>query len=308
MYIKYCEKCGKEQKYKTLRTYRNALKSNSVCKSCAKGECSNNNVKRLLSEELESFYWMGFTAADGHIGNNKRILIGLSSKDEEHLKRFSDYVGIKNISRRNNGKFKSSYVSAQDSKYVPMIALKYGLTHNKTSNPPDVEILAKFKKDEILSFIIGFIDGDGSIKHCYKRKDWVIAIKTHHSWLNILSFFQKTVCGKETAKINKEGYANMTITDVPATVALKRFALEHDLPIMERKWNIIDVNYVTFYQRSKQRLKNVKRLLAENKTINEISEELGLKYSTVYNIITRNNLPFNKNENKSHRKRKGSAD
>lgn len=301
MYIRYCPKCGKELHHINEQSYKIAIRNNRKCNSCS-SKGAENNIKRLLSNELESFYWIGFIAADGHIEKNKRLSITLSIKDEEHLKKFYNYCSIKSwrkqFTKLNKKEYEYVSLSAQDTINVPKLVEKFDLKHNKTYYPPNINIFKKLKNEELLAFIIGFIDGDGSIKYQPKRKDWCIRLKTHSSWLDILRLFQETICNKNTTKINNKGYASVIITDVPATIELKKFALENKLPILKRKWDKIDLDYKTFYQIANENKENIKRLAEQDKTMTEISKELGLSYSCVRQQIIKNKIKVKLDERK----------
>lgn len=74
---------------------------------------------------------------------------------------------------------------------------KFGISYNKTYNPP--KNLSNFKEDFLYCLLAGFIDGDGNIQN--KRKDFMLRIKVHNSWIDILNVFSKLICNEEKAKI-----------------------------------------------------------------------------------------------------------
>lgn len=306
MYRKYCPKCGKEQVYKNEVTFKKAVKTNCLCKSCARGCHATSNIKRLLSEELESYYWIGFLLADGHISNN-RVTVGLSAKDKEHLQKFSQYVDIKHIAEKKakNGNY-SVYVSAQDTKNIPILIKKFDIKNNKTYNPPSIDIFKNLPEDKLLSLIIGFIDGDGSIHYVFNRRDWCITIKNYITWKDILVFFKEKICNKTSYVVSYEKYAQINITDVPSTIKLKKFAIGHKLPIMKRKWDVIDINYITFYQIANERLNIIKKLALEGKTIKEMQKHIDMSYESIYAALKRHNIKYNKYERKLHSKKSDS--
>ena len=202
-----CPKCNKELTYKNIISYTRAVNENWLCRSCAQNETKKitTNLKKLLDDEYESFYWIGFILADGYIANKKRLSITISEKDAEHLQKFCDYVNVQHIEHLTNNTRHYVRMSAQDSIYVPKIAEKFDISNAKTYNPPRLELLKRFTREQILSLAIGFIDGDGSIKHQYKRKDCSLTIKNHSSWLDILNLFSYHIIGKNTAKIDNKG-------------------------------------------------------------------------------------------------------
>ncbi len=55
-------------------------------------------LQKLLNEDNETYYWIGFIMADGCISRNKTLSLGLAIQDEEHT---GKYHGLKNNSRDN---------------------------------------------------------------------------------------------------------------------------------------------------------------------------------------------------------------
>lgn len=308
-YKRICPKCGNIIYYKSKISLNHALKNNSNCNDCRLKmnyeKCNKNNVKILLNENLESYYWIGFILADGHIENNKRIQITLSNKDKIHLEKFKKYVNAKSINNLNVNGHEQCSLSVQDIKYVPILCEKFKIKNNKTTNPPDVNILRLLESEKLYSLIIGYIDGDGNIKKQFKRNDVQLSVKCHKSWYNILSLFSEVIDGISKVKINSYGYAEFHVTKNSNLKKLKNFAIENNLPILERKWNNIDVNYISKYELAIERKNKVKELCNKGKTIKEISDELNLKYITVYTIINKNNFNIVKDERKSHKKNGG---
>ena len=284
--VKKCPKCGCEQRYKSLVTYNRAIESNACCHKCvAIGKHIKNNANVLLNENLETYYWIGFILADGSIKSNNRLVVSLSNKDAEHLEKLGCYIST-------NIKYSKQVVSlsAMSVAAIPRLCEKFDIKQDKTYNPPDINLIKKIEHDKILALIIGFIDGDGSIKNQWKRKDFSIAIKNHSSWLYILNYFSDIITNKKLAKINSKGYASLHITRCSDIIKLKNFAIEKKLPILERKWDIVDINYVNRTIIAEKNKQKIKDLLAQGKTIKEISVTLGLLYDTVYMIIKRNKL------------------
>ena len=308
-YKRICPKCKNVIYYASKTSLNHALKNNSICNECRLKmnyeNCNKNNIKILLNEELESYYWIGFILADGHIEKDKRIKITLSIKDKIHLEKFKKYVNAKKINKLIVNGYEQCSLSVQDSKYIPILCENLGIKNNKTTNPPDIKKLKTLEFEKLYSLIIGYIDGDGNIKKQYKRKDFQLSVKCHKSWIDILSLFSKTIDETNKAKINSCGYAEFHVTKTSNLKKLKKFAIKNNLPILERKWNNVDVNYVSKYDLAIERKNKIKKLCDNGKTIKEISNELNLKYTTVYSIINKNNFNITKNERKSNKKKGG---
>lgn len=299
-----CPVCGKNIVYKSVGGYQHACKKNSPCRSCSNAISNRKNgVKILLDGSLKSFYYIGFLMADGHIEKNVRLQITLSKKDINWLENFCKYVKGKKIRTFNVGPYEMCSFNVQDKESIPEICNVFDLKGNKTKNPPSISVFNNMGDKEILSLIIGFIDGDGSIENVHKRNDFSIRIKNDSSWLSILEMFSTKISGKNFAKINGSGHAEVSFTKFSDIKKLKKFSTENNLPILERKWDKIDVNKQNKTEIAQKNKETIKSLSLKNLTINEMVEETGLKYMTIYGILNRNNIKFNKDERKSNRKR-----
>ena len=224
------------------------------------------NVEKLLEETPESYYWMGFLMADGHF-TKKRITVGLSIKDVEHIKKFAKFISA-DYSENRSGSYGKCHVGAANSDVIPLLRKKFGICNNKTHSPCD---WTKIKnKDLLLSLIIGFIDGDGSIRKQSGRQDCQMTIKCYHSWLFNLQFISNTICKccnlkPNIAKINKYGYAEVNFANSIILKFLKAKGKELNLPVLKRKWNRIDENYVSKFEKYKYMLEEVKILVQERR-------------------------------------------
>ena len=303
-YVRYCPQCGKELNYSCKSALNLAIKKSTTCVECRIKNSYDkkkykNNVKVLLNEELETYYWIGFILSDGHIENGKRLKIMLKESDHEHLEKLNNYIkgnlGTQTIKIKERC-FTNSSLTVQDAKYIPLICEKFDLKSNKTKNPPSLKIFNKMEDDKLMALIIGFIDGDGCIRKQTNRNDFYLTIKNDESWIEILRLFNIKIDNSDGTSINKNGYSKFSVTNTVNLKALKKFAIDNNLPILKRKWDIIDLNYVGKYEVADIRKQKVKQLYVEGKTINEICKVLELKYDTVYGIILRNNFKSIKHE------------
>ena len=137
---------------------------------------------------------------------------------------------------------------------------KFGIPQNKTYNPPE---LGNISPDYMYCILAGFIDGDGSIQNQSGRKDFMLRIKLHSSWLKVLNMFSVLICGQEKATINKQGYAQLSITDTKVLQGLKEKILSYNLPLLKRKWDIIDMDFVSKYTTAEDLRNKVIELLKQ---------------------------------------------
>ena len=289
-YKRICPNCGKEIFYMHKITCNRANKINSLCRSCGTYKRASKerlgHVEILLENNVESFYWIGFLLADGSF-KTKRLCLGLSYKDIEHLKKFGKFIQYKGkykigISKLNDKEFKSCGIDVQDSVYVPKIMNKFNIHHNKTKNPPNT--ILKWDRKLLLALFAGFLDGDGCIIKKTNRSDAKFGIQIHSSWLHILQEFNKIIFDNKCyCEINERGYAVLRSENFPILRKLKLEVLELNIPILKRKWDKINENYINRLERG--------NILREN-ILNDLDfgltrKEIGLKYNVSQALITK---------------------
>jgi hypothetical protein len=209
-------------------------------------------LKPLYENSLISYYWMGFIMADGNINDKKSLRVSLSVKDELHLKKLADFLNIKMHyysvkTQLTNNILNYCTVACSDAKYAPLLLEKFGLNKlPKTYNPPTS---LPFEDDKyFLAFFTGFIDGDGAFSKGDKVNCDFIRIELHGSWLNTLQQFELRlntlgIINTKTG-LNSRGYSYLKIYKHQNLVYLKRFAISHSLPILDRKWNSVNTERV----------------------------------------------------------------
>ena len=220
------------------------LKANKLFLNRSYDFIRQSNMSILLNDINDSFYWVGFILADGHISNNIKISISLSRKDIEHLQKFVDYVSCSDIIIKDT----MCSISLQNKEVGVDLCNKFNIKSNKTYEPMELKNYY-FNKELLFSLIIGFIDGDGCINKVYKRQDCNIRIHLHKSWLNNLIFIENFLYSyfdieknKVYSTIGNDGYSTLTISDNNIITKIKKECLRLELPIMNRKWNKIDEN------------------------------------------------------------------
>jgi hypothetical protein len=289
------ESYGKLSKFKLLELFPNRTYDAIKLKAAQLGlkHCDNRkhdyvrgDLSRLLDDNFVSYYWAGFLMADGNCTPSERIRLRLSLKDQVHISKFAKFVDFK-----DEIKLYDTYcsVSIQDKYNVPKIRKKHDWHFNKTENPPDLSYLSG---DLLIAYFIGFIDGDGSIRKLKNRKDSAIMIKVHSSWLANLQFFADKVCemigiNKKIARLNKQGYAVLNLTDSEVVVFLKRKTESLNLPVLDRKWDRVDQNFESRYKTAIKNKNICRKMLNDGFTLKEISTKMRLSFVTVYNYSTR---------------------
>lgn len=232
-------------------------------------------------DSLEFFYWLGFIMADGHI-SNCRLSISLSKKDEFHLKKLADKLKVKMHYIKSNG-YNQCRIALMNKDVICSIVDRFSIDSNKTIVPCNI---SSIKGSDLLALKIGFIDGDGNIRKLWKRKDFSIRVKAHKNWIDNL----KIMFPNENCYINNQGYSCVTISNSVTCKSLKQFILDNGLPVLKRKWDNIDMNFVSKIELSKIRIKKVSEMLLKNKTKKEIKTETGLSDSGLSILISKNKL------------------
>ena len=200
--------CNKSFKLKIKRYVFNPTKSN----------CDN-----LMNNSNEAFYWLGFIMADGHFTKSNQLQINIGEKDIEHLQLLSNFLGNEKQLLKPNlcVNYKSIRLWLEN---------EFKITNNKTYEPC---VLTSLKDDKLFSFIIGFIDGDGSID-----KKGYLHIKCHSSWLDNLNLMVSFLTDDKFNKgiINSEGLAFISITKIEIMNNIKNKIEKLKLPKLTRKW------------------------------------------------------------------------
>lgn len=284
-------KCCKFIFYKNVSSKMHADNVGTMCKSCYYNKKTDDHYKnknyhnfyRLFDGSLESCYWIGFIMADGCFPSRGGFVLGVSRKDYNHLMKFVNYISYThtiNESVNKNANQENSYRIYINGPKVMIENFKqeFGLKCVKTYDPPTIEKISKFTEDQICSLIAGFIDGDGCIT---QHNNFItISITNHISWGYVLSYFGDII-GKYNIKDNDK-YTTLYITSV---YHIKRFVnkiLTYNLPLMRRKWDKINLNYICRDELLIDRHNTFVDLYLKGFTYREIAAEMQLDIITVY--------------------------
>ena len=227
----------------------------------------------------EAFYWIGFLLADGSFYDN-RLKLGLSIKDADHLYKFANFISYTGSVSITD---KSISIACKDIETVKQIKEKFDIKDRKTYNPP--ETILKFNIDLTYALLAGFIDGDGSIKNQSRRKDFCLTIKNHSSWESILREFNSIISEKDLTRLDSRGYAKLIISNTEDLKKLKIKILSLGLPILARKWNVIDLNYTSKYVTASELREKVIRAYKAGMRNKDIAEKFNISKSNVTRIL-----------------------
>lgn len=231
--------CSKTTILKKLSKFSIKRKSISEARKFQNRKYTKNE-NYFSTPNINNSYWAGFIAADGCIGyyNNAeaRLCFGCQTKDEILLNNFKNDINYTGQIIRINKNI--STLSITSNKIAKDLNKYWNITPKKslTLKPPNLT-----NKEEILSYIIGYIDGDGCIsfeKNRYLRLS-LIGTKEILIWIN--NEFSNSGCLYKQRLLLNNTY-NLTFSGKKAEIILKTLynhILKFNILTLERKWNKI---------------------------------------------------------------------
>lgn len=195
----------------------------------------------------QSAYWWGFIMADGHLSPEGFLQIGISGKDKEYLQVLANHLKCELHYRE---KIKCGFTTDDsslaeirigDKKFIKEWYNKLSYVNPKTENPPKLDIF--YKEELLVYFLIGFIDGDGSIWRSNKTKTNIgsitLRIEIHPTWENTL----RELCNKIdkfygiqfNVKLSSKGFIKAEIASQSDLFELYKYINKCDY--LKRKWN-----------------------------------------------------------------------
>ena len=204
----------------------------------------NDSYFSILTKQ--NSYWGGFIAADGNIDrSNTRLTIGLASKDKIILERFLNNLNSNyKIYFPNHG---GNTITISSKQIVKDLINHFNITSTKsyTLQPPNLT-----NSEFIDSYIIGLIDGDGSIgfQHVKNKRDrfYIHLVGTPE----VLSFVKhrfEQILGHTTSNLHfdkkfKGNTCTFRISDKAARIIFLHY-YNINIYKMERKWSKEKLNY-----------------------------------------------------------------
>lgn len=240
---------------KLLECFPNRTYKQLMCKARILGVKSKINRKRKGSLRFldtlnpNSAYWWGFIMADGHLSPKGEFIITLSEKDKNHLSVLAELLNCEMRLLSKKSKYNlngSTFVEIRigDKKFVNKWYNILNYINPKTINPPKLDIF--FEYDLLIYFLIGFIDGDGSIWRHNNIENKIgsisLKIELHPSWESILNLICDNVYKfyniKFNIKVNKKGYVQAVISSQEDLIKLYQYV--HNCNYMKRKWDKVE--------------------------------------------------------------------
>lgn len=239
--------------WRSLQNIANFLKiKREIC------ENRNGDISILFNKSYLSYYWIGLILSDGSLLEDGTLKIDLAIKDKDYLKNFADYLQTK-ISfyprYKNNNKNSTGIcrVKVKDNILGRKLREFLGITQLKTYEPFSLDFISN--KYELVAFLCGFIDGDGTI-----TKLGSISIDCHKNYYDLFYHLGTLLVESEIiSSFNLYYYKDMcriSFQRFQDVKNIKDIATKMRLPLMERKWS-----------RVRKEIKSKNRLLDMKATI-----------------------------------------
>lgn len=227
------------------------LSENGIeCDSAQKRACRKYTLNEDTFENIdtpEKAYWLGFIAADGHVGNESYLSICLSVRDKDVLVSFLNFVGSNSKIAKSWRKSPCSETMCElskitlHSKKMTTDLIRHGIFPRKSL------ILMPPKIDSYLNrfFILGYFDGDGGINfsnistrnNVFQSNFAFTSTKEVCDW--IAEFFKEYGFCSTMSKRWKDGKNNFTLSlsgNDKIVLALRILYTDCNVPFMKRKY------------------------------------------------------------------------
>ena len=244
-YAEIAKKVNKSKRTVSYRVRQLGLSGINLSKSTAFKKKYSVNDNFFRTYNLKSCYYAGLLASDGYIHkNNNAVSITQSVVRFDELKKFKkdvDYSGV--IYGPYTTKGEDTYtLTISSNQWQKDLENNFNIVSKKSLilEPPSID-----DSKMAISYIIGLIDGDGSVgAYKYKGKKDDVYIITFCGTENIVSWVCNILnkyfpIGKRKIKYrhiteNNTYFLNFSGKRV---VKLCKYILENDIPFMSSKWS-----------------------------------------------------------------------
>lgn len=201
-------------------------------------------LEPLFSKTLESFYWLGFIAADGYVSKTGHFMVSQAEKDKETLDKLAIYLNtnIYTMPAKTNG-FKNTSVAYRINIADKVLGLKlrkmFGVRDDLPKTYTGIDLSFIKTKEQAAAFLIGYLDGDGSLNKNYLS----YTVECHKSWYETLKILiQKLPSDMQNInlkigfkKTHNKDYCQFRVKN-DASKNIIKFAKDNNLPCSSRKF------------------------------------------------------------------------
>ena len=273
----------------------------------AKQYTRKHKVNDFYFSELtnQNCYWGGFIAADGNISkSNKSLTISLQKTDDHHLQTFLDHLNsnYKIHYGQSKGQYDYAYINICSEQISNDLEKQFNIVPAKSLILKEPNIDWE-KKELIDSYIIGLIDGDGSIgwqKVKNKSDRFYIHIVGTPEVLNFVKCRFEEILGKSVSNLHfdskfKGNTCTIRVSDLNARVLFLHF---YNIPIykLDRKWSKEKYEYCLNFKKacpvSKRKGVNIfdlnGNLIKHVDTLKEAENFTGTSFATISKLCKLN--------------------
>lgn len=246
---------------------------------CRVNEAAFDNIS---SEE--QYYWLGFMYADGNISKEgNRIEMRLSIKDKSHLEKFRRFLDLETEIRTGicNGN-EWCHLSVRN-KHLWNTLNNLGCIPQKSLALTFPRI--KFTTANILHFIRGYVDGDGSLciyKEGNKIRTRISIVGTESFLASINKIFgNKGYIRNKSSEDYKNKAYSLSFSDVPSR-KLARYLYENATIYLDRKYE----KYKEYCRLEEEFSRRLSSKIGEDCDVNpEISSEIAKGSEPSYSVV-----------------------
>lgn len=239
-------------KVSTMRKQGHVFEHNLAQKTSV----DNRNINKFADVNLESAYWAGFIAADGHLCPKKqRLIIGLQRKDADHLEQLKEWLGCVELVTDTTAQCKGNTFPAcrLTVNQIPQILIQLSKLFNVPSGPKSFNLKPPLLTGNLAwSYVKGYIDGDGCIYKpgTYRRlRLSVVGNKEVLTWMRKF-IYAELPPPKGDSGISVNPVHNHFCIDFSTEYACRIFSKVHGEGIpkgLNRKWDkFIDSSTVVY--------------------------------------------------------------
>lgn len=203
------------------------------------------NLTPLFSKTLESFYWLGQIAADGYVSKRGHFMYSQAEKDKDTVEKLAVYLGS---SVYSYGKSTESFspegmtyrVNISDINLGKKLREMFGLLPDQKKTYTGIKLDFIQTADQATAFLIGYLDGDGSLnKKMYRVECDISWFQTFKDLINKLSkeLDDQTLLQIKFKKSQNKDFCQFSIRTTGANY-LRKFAKDNNLPASKRKFTL----------------------------------------------------------------------
>jgi hypothetical protein len=194
-------------------------------------EQRKGTLEPLFNKTIESYYWLGFIAADGYISKTGHLLISQSDKDKENMDKMAIFLKTNIYSfMRDSGYVKECLthrINISDRVLGLKINEMFGVTGKKTYTTIKLDFIET--EDQAIAFLCGIIDGDGS------KQGSAYGIQCDNSWcetfINLSKLLPNNIELGVISRYRKDRdkfFCHVYIKKAPA-ILLRDFCAKHEI-------------------------------------------------------------------------------